>query len=178
LATQRIITMREVMGDNLPGLPAIYRGLLEGFAEGLGIAPEWSVVTPYEEELADRAYREEIGTDAYVEMLDTPKMDGTLVSASLTTRGCTIRADIRLEGPRRELIREMLLTGDFFVTPPRIIFDLEAAFRGLDVANAEHAVDEFFAHTPASFSSLELSDFRSVIGAALEQRRAMAESAC
>ena len=34
-AAQRVITMREVLGDKLPDLPAIFEGLLAGFAEGL-----------------------------------------------------------------------------------------------------------------------------------------------
>jgi lipoate-protein ligase A len=177
-AAQRIITMREVLGDSLPDLPTIYEGLLEGLAEGLGITPEWGAVTRYEEELADRAYREEIGTDAYVEMLDAPKVDGTLVTASLTTRGGTVRADIRLEGARRATIREVLLTGDFFVMPPRIVFDLEAALRGVDIAKAGSAVEDFFARIPAAFSSLGPADFRSVIDKALEKRPAMAAGGC
>ena len=88
-AAPRVITMREVMGDKLPDLKMIYDGLLVGFAEGLGIAPQWGVPTPYEEELADRIFREEIGTDAYVQMLDAPPADDATVSASLAGRGGT-----------------------------------------------------------------------------------------
>ena len=69
-------------------------------------------------------------------MLDAPPADDALVSASLTGRGGTVRADIRLEGPHRDRIREALITGDFFVTPPRVVFDLEASLRGLNVAEA------------------------------------------
>ena len=36
--------------------------------------------------------REEIGTDAYVEMLDTPRADDNMVSASFTGAGGTVRA--------------------------------------------------------------------------------------
>ena len=128
--------MREVLGDALPDLETIYHGLVAGFAEGLGIAPQWGPITAYEEELAERVFREEIGTDAYVTMLDAPPADDALVSASLTGRGGTVRADIRLEGPHRDRIREALITGDFFVTPPRVVFDLEATLRGLNVADA------------------------------------------
>ncbi len=64
--------MREVLGGSLPDLETIYAGLVEGFAEGLGIDPQWGPITPYEEEFAERAFREEIGTDAYVTMLDAP----------------------------------------------------------------------------------------------------------
>lgn len=173
-ATKRVITMREVLGDKLPDLKAIYDGLLAGFAEGLGIVPQWGAITAFEEELAARHYREEIGTDAYVEILDAPADDDMTVSASLTGRGGSVRADIRLEGPRRELIRELLITGDFFVTPPRVIFDLEASLRGLDVSNVGPAIDAYFARTPADFLSLGPGDIRHVVDMALRGRSANA----
>jgi lipoate-protein ligase A len=166
-AAQRIITMREVLRGALPDLDTIYQGLVAGFAEGLGIAPIWGEITNYEEELAERVFREEIGTDSYVMMLDAPPADDALVSASLTGRGGSVRADIRLEGARRDRIREVLITGDFFITPPRVVFDLEACLRGLNVADAGEAVESFFRRTPTDFLSLGAADFRRVIEMAL-----------
>jgi lipoate---protein ligase len=120
--------------------------------------------------LAERAFREEIGTDSYVAMLDAPPADDALVSASLTSRGGSVRADIRLEGTRRDRIREVLITGDFFITPPRVVFDLEAALRGLNVSDAGEAADNFFRRTPTDFLSLSAGDLRQVIEIALRQR--------
>jgi lipoate-protein ligase A len=162
--------MREVMGDKLPDLKTIHDGLLAGFAEGLGILPHWGAPTGYEEELADRIFREEIGTDAYVQMLDASPSDDTTVSASLARPGGTVRADIRLEGKGLDRIREALVTGDFFVMPPRLIFDLEAALRGVDVAAAGEAAERYFAVKPAEFLSVAPGDFRQVIEMALKQR--------
>jgi lipoate---protein ligase len=169
-AAQRIITMREVLGDALPDIEAIYDGLVAGFAEGLGLNPSWGEITEYEEELAERAFRDEIGTEAYVTMLDAPPADDASVSASLTGRGGSVRADIRLEGARRDRIREVLITGDFFITPPRVVFDLEAALRGLNVIDASAAVETFFHRTPADFLGLGASEIRQVIETALVQR--------
>jgi lipoate-protein ligase A len=166
--------MREVLGDRLPSLKNIHNGLLAGFAEGLDIAPEWGAITSAEEELAIRHYRDEIGTEAYVRMLDAPADDEMTVSASLTGRGGSVRADIRLEGPRCELIREVLVTGDFFVTPTRVIFDLEASLRGLHVSDVGAAVDAYFARTPADFLSLGPGDIRHVVDMALSRRSARA----
>jgi lipoate-protein ligase A len=173
-AAKRVITMREVLGDKLPDMKTIYDGLLAGFAEGLGIEPQWGTITPLEEELAAGHYRDEIGTDAYVEMLDAPADDDMTVSATRTGRGGSVRADIRLEGPRRELIREVLITGDFFVTPPRVIFDLEASLRGLNVSDVGVAIDAYFARTPADFLSLGPGDIRHVVDMALSGRSASA----
>jgi hypothetical protein len=130
--------------------------------------------TSYEEELAERFLREEIGTDAYVAMLDAPAADDTLVSASLTGCGGTVRADVRLEGARRDRIRETLITGDFFVTPPGVVFDLEAALRGLAVADVGPAIETFFARTPVDFLNLSPGDLRQVIETALSQRNVTA----
>jgi lipoate---protein ligase len=168
-AAERVITMREILGERLPDFRTVCDGLLDGLAEGLGIAPQWGAISAYEEELAERCYRDEIGTDAYVAMLDAPDVADMQVSASLTGRGGTVRADIRLEGPRRDLIREVLITGDFFVTPPRVIFDLEAGLRGLNVSDAGPAIDAYFARTPADFLGLGPRDIRQVIAMALSR---------
>src|SRR5579864_2239711 len=168
-ARQRVVSLRELLREQLPDLPAIYQALLDGFAEGLGIMPEWGQISRIEEALADRLYREEFGTDAFVEMLDSPEIDDGIVSASITKRGGTVRADIRLEGPTRNRIREALITGDFFVTPPRAILDLEACLRGREVTEAGAIVEEFFARTRVEFLSLGPGDIREAVEAALQQ---------
>jgi lipoate-protein ligase A len=68
----------------------------------------------------------------------------------------------------------VLITGDFFVTPPRLIFDLEAALRGLDIAEAGPAVTNFFARKPVDFLSLGPGDFRKAIDMALSKRGVIA----
>jgi lipoate---protein ligase len=166
-AGRRVVTLRELLGGRVPDLPAIYAALLAGFAEGLGIAPQWGAATPYEEALAERLYREEIGTDAFVAQPDMPASGDNVASASLTRPGGTVRADIRLEGPARGRIREVLLTGDFFATPPRVVLDLEAALRGIEARAAGGAVEAFFRRRPAQFLSLAPGDLRAVVEAAL-----------
>ena len=101
-AAQRIITMREVLGGSLPDLETIYASLVEGFAEGLGIDPQWGPITPYEEELAERAFREEIGTDAYVTMLDAPPADELVGQciADRPGRHCSSRYPLGRRAPR------------------------------------------------------------------------------
>jgi lipoate---protein ligase len=166
---QRVITLREVLGEGLPDLRTIYQGLLEGFAQGLGVLPQWGSVSDFEEHLADQLYREEIGRDEFVEMLDAPEVNESIVSASLTRPGGSVRADIRLEGPSLQRIREALITGDFFVTPPRVILDLEAALRGAALPEVERIVDSFFSRASAEFLNLSPNDVRDAVVAATRQ---------
>ncbi len=167
-ARKRVISLREALG-RVPPLDEVYAALLGGFRDHLGLEPEWGAVTTEEEALAARLYESEFGTDAFVHLLDAPDADDTLVSASLARRGGSMRADIRLEGPSRDSIREILITGDFFIAPPRARFDLEAALRGRNIAEAGRAVEAFFAAADCELIGLAPADFRDVIEAALGQ---------
>ncbi|HEX2199478.1 MAG TPA: alpha/beta fold hydrolase [Burkholderiales bacterium] len=167
-ARRRVTTLREVLG-RVPPLAEIYAALLEGFREHLGLEPQWGEASADEERLARRLHDEEYGTEAFVHSVDAPGAQADQVSASLVRRGGSLRADLRLEGPARGRIREALITGDFFVSPPRTVFDLEAALRGVAVAEAGAAVEAFFAKGGCELVGLDARDFREVVESALQQ---------
>lgn len=168
-ARRRVTTLREVLG-RVPPLAEIQAALLAGFSEHLGLDPEWGATTDYEERLAQRLCDEQYGTEDFVRQLDAPAGAPPEVSATLVRRGGTVRADIRLEGPARDRIRETLLTGDFFIIPPRTLYDLEARLRGLPVADAGAAVEAFFAGHPSEIPGLSARDFREAVEQALAQK--------
>ena len=169
-AAQRVVTLRELLGDGVPALSAIKQALLDGFRERLGIETIAGDVTDAEEDAARRLYEEEIGTDAFVGEIDDPGGAGDVLSASHSGPGGTVRAYVRLEGPTGRRIREVLVTGDFFVAPPRVVFDLEAALRGVDIGEATGVIDRFFERTTPGLMTLQPSDFRQVLESALQTR--------
>lgn len=168
-ARQRVTSLTELLGEAMPDEDAIHQALLDGFAEGLGITPAWGEITEAEEALAQQLYDDEIGSDDFVAMRDVPEAGNGVVTASLTKRAGTLRADIRLEGSHDERIREVLLSGDAFISPARTLYDLEAALRGVATADAGPAVEAFFANHSAALGGLAPADFRSLIEAALQQ---------
>lgn len=168
-ARRRVTSLREILG-RVPPLAEIHAALLEGFREHLGLDPQWGTSTEDEERLARELFDEQYGTDEFVRQLDVPAGDPPEVSATLVRRGGTIRADIRLEGPARDRIREVLVTGDFFLNPPRALFDLEARLRGLSVAKAGAAVEAFFAQHACEAPGLSPLDFREAVEQALAQK--------
>ena len=165
-AAQRVVTLGELLGKP-PGMAAIQEALIAGFAERLGIAPQWGDITSEEEAAAARHHDQEIGTDAFVHEIDNPEADASVRCGSHTGAGGTITAYVRLEGAGNERIREALLTGDFFVTPPRLVFDLEASLRQMPVAEAGAAVERFFAQAKVGLLSVSPADFRAAVEAAL-----------
>jgi lipoate-protein ligase A len=165
-AAQRVVTLTELLG-RAPEIQTIQEALLAGFAERLGIAPVPGAITAQEEALAARHYQEEIGTDAFVAEIDDPAADASVREGSHTGPGGTVCAFVRLEGPRDERIREVLITGDFFVTPPRTVYDLEARLRNVPVTEVGALVERFFAEAKVGLLTVSPADFRAAIEAAI-----------
>ena len=163
-AAARVVTLRELLGAALPSIDVLREALLAGFAERLGITPEPGAIDAEEERLALELHAEEIGTDEFVAEIDDPGAGDDVLCASHTGTGGTVTAYLRLDGER---LREALLTGDFFVTPPRIVYDLEAALRGVPVADAGDTVRRFFANAPVELLSASPDDFRVAIEQAI-----------
>ena len=163
-ARRRVITLREALG-RVPPVAEIQAALLEGF-RALDLEPCPGEVTDHEERLARRLLEEQFGTEEFVRSLDAPAEERDLASATLVRKGGTLRADLRLE---RDHVREALLTGDFFISPARAVLDLEAALRGVALAEAGAAVEAFFARAPCELVGLSPLDFREVVESAAAQ---------
>jgi lipoate-protein ligase A len=168
-AEQRVVTLKELLAGETPEITSVMQAVLQGFSAGLGIELHHAVPSDREEALAARHYTEKIGTDAFVHEIDEPA-GSDLHSASQTGPGGTVSAHVRLDGAKGTRIREVLITGDFFVTPPRLIYDLEASLRGTPSAEAGPAVDRFFAAQKPDLLTITPGDFRAAIEAAIGQR--------
>jgi lipoate-protein ligase A len=165
-AARRVVTLKELL-EAVPTIPAIREALLAGFGERLGIEPATGAITAEEETLATRYYEEEIGTDAFVAEIDDPGAGEGVLEGSHTSAGGTVTAYVRLEGPARDRVREVLITGDFFVTPPRTVFDLEASLRNVPVAQIGAAIEGFFASAKFGLLTVSPTDFRTAIESAI-----------
>jgi len=166
-AAQRVVTLRALLGDALPDYGAIQEALLAGLVEGLGIAPVRGDVTPAEEALARQIHDEEIGTDEFVAEIDAPPTGKEVSTATHQAPGGAITVFLRREGKGGARIKDVLITGDFFIAPPRVVFDLEARLRGTPVADIRETVAGFFRDAAPDALSLSPGDFSDAIEAAL-----------
>jgi len=169
-AAQRVVTLRELLGST-PSIDAVKRALVEGFSERLGIVPVDDAITPFEEQLAKRYHDEEIGTDAFVYGIDEPAGDDEVRSSMTLDSADNVVAYVRLEGAPPGRIRDVLITGDFFVTPPRTIFDLESTLRGVSAPDAGSVVDRYFAAADVALLSVAPADFRAAVERAVAAAR-------
>ena len=161
-AAQRIVTLRELMGEP-PPLATVKQALIEGFAERLGIDAAWGAIGAEEEALAARYHDEEIGSDEFLHTPDDPAADPGARIGVHAGPGGAITAHVRLEGANLDRIGAVLITGDFFVTPPRVVFDLEARLRGAAVSAVRETVEAFFAGAGIGMLSAQPGDFAAAI---------------
>ncbi len=168
---QRVITLMELFDDLPPPITEVQQALLEGFSERLGIIPETGAITEAEENLACEIFESEIGLDEFVYSIDNPSSQSEVLSGSHTGPGGTISVHIRLEGPTQNRVREIIIVGDFFVTPPRTVLDLESALRGLELDEIEYRVLSFFNEAEVGLLTAAPADFIAAIREAVPQMR-------
>jgi len=166
-SSQRVVTLRELLGDDTPDAATLQLCLLDGFREGLDIECVPGDVTDAENLLAREFYRKQIGTDAFVAEIDEAEDNAHIFEGSHTGTGGTITAQVRLNGGLRDHIQDVVFTGDFFVTPTRVLFDLEANLRGTHLARVDGAVNDFFKAASAEILSASPADFCAALDAAI-----------
>lgn len=162
-AAARINTISALLGRTPPA-DEVKAALLQGFATHLGITPTSGPILASEEDAAARIFDEEIGQDEFVYGIDDPAHQAEVLSGSHASPGGTISAHLRLERGR---LREIVFTGDFFVTPPRTIADLEASLRGVEVKQIRSAIESFFASTQTGLLSAGHGDFADAVDVAI-----------
>ena len=165
---QRVVTLRELLGAATPGIDAVQDALLAGFRECLGLQAMPGALSDEEAALAQRLYAAEIGRDSFVAEIDGPPGSGDVCVGTHSSAGGTITAYVRREGVDGRRIGQVLITGDFFVAPPRIVFDLEGHLRGTEIQSLRASIDAFFAAHPVGVLSITAADFCRSIEAAIE----------
>ena len=168
-AEQRVVTLRELLGENTPGLAEIQAALVAAFCEHLGLAPAPGTISAAERREAEILHREEIGTEEFVTGIEEPPRARGDLAGERVCPGGTIRSYLRLEGPAQNRIRGALITGDFFVTPPRVIFDLESRLRGVYLEDLDSVITDFFEDAGVDVLSVAPGDFVASIRDALDR---------
>ena len=167
-AEQRVVTLKELLGVDVPDMETIKAALLTGFKEQLGISAKPGEITSAEEKLAREFFDDEIGTDEFVAEIDNPAGADDVLAGTHSGEGGTITSYIKLEGPTRRILQRVLISGDFFVTPPRVVFDLEAYLQGSPLPEIEKRIKHFFESTDIGMLSVTADDFATSINNAIQ----------
>jgi len=166
-AAQRVVTLRGLLGEQTPDLPRIQHALATTLSQRLGLKNEPAQFSREEQERARALWREEIGRDEFVTEIEEPPAARGDLAGEHQAPGGKIRSFIRLEGPAQNRVRAALITGDFFVAPPRVIYDLESRLRGVYIDQLDETVRQFFHTAPIEMLSITVDDVLASINDAL-----------
>jgi lipoate-protein ligase A len=164
---RRVVTLRELLGSATPPTVVIEAALLRGFEERLGLIFQRAELSVAELQLAARLYATQVGRDEFVSEIDVPQGAAPTQVGSHTSPGGTITTYLRREGAVGQRIAQVLITGDFFVSPPRFVYDLECCLRGTEVAALVETLHGFFAARKPDVLSVAAEDFLRSLQAAL-----------
>jgi lipoate-protein ligase A len=166
-AAQRVITLRELLGEATPDREIIQQALVAAFSSRFGLVPYRAELSEAEQATAQALFVEKIGTEEFVAEIEEPPAARGDLRGRHVSPGGTITTYLRLEGPAQNRIRAALITGDFFITPPRVIYDLESQLRGVYLDDIRGLIHEFFADTEVEVLSVSPEDIVTSVERAL-----------
>lgn len=150
----RVVDLKTLLGAP-PGVATVAAELSASVTARLGLAPQAGALDAEEEALARAVHDEEIGVDAFVEGRDDRFAGpGRVVTHRVETGGGTLDIALKLRDGDATRVERATLAGDFFVTPPRLVADLEARLRDCATARLAQEARAFLDAAQARFLGL------------------------
>jgi lipoate---protein ligase len=163
-ARERVVNLADLLGV-VPPLDLVQQHLAQAFAETFDVRFEAGALLPAEARRFEIALAE-IDTDDWIKLLGQPAADAPILTAMEKFPGGLIQARVAFDRARQR-IKQVWFSGDFFVSPKRLVVDLEAALRDTDAHALRSHVAHFFAARDADLLGLAPTDFACVVEQAL-----------
>lgn len=165
---ERVTWLKKELGY-LPDLKKIKKALIKGVGESLGIEFKKGKLSANEIKLLEEKLPYYNST-AWKDEVREPVEARQIVKASYKAKGGLIRVQLIVD-TKRSLIRQALISGDFFIHPKRTIFDLEATLKDIYFDKIEEIVGEFFKKKTPQMPGLKENDFLIPIKEAAEKAK-------
>lgn len=164
-ARERVANLAELLGA-APPLSEVRTHMTAAFADRFGVHFESATALTDAEQALYREALAEIDTEEWIYQHNRPDSDAQLRAGIHRCSGGLMRAHVAVDRPR-ERIKQLWITGDFFVNPRRMVPDLEAALRDTPMKDLRDNVQRFFDGYPVEMLMLQRDDFIAVIEDAL-----------
>lgn len=153
----RLVDLRALLGTP-PPLPGVMDAVTAGLAGALKREPIVATLLPEEEAEAAAIHETEIGLDRFVNGADDHfPPEGRTLTRRVTPPGGTLDLAVKLRDGV-ETVEQVMITGDFFISPPRIIADLEAHLRYRRVDQLAMAARDFLTSHRATLLGMTIDD--------------------
>lgn len=166
--SERLTDMASLLGA-LPDLSEVQDAVAGGVAGALSLDWHRGELTELEQANARTIHAEEIGTEAFVTGADDhPPMEGRTLVVERPTPAGLLQVVVKLLDGQADRADQVLIAGDFFVSPPRVIADLEAHLRHLPLARLADEGLAFLERQQAMFLGMAAADLAAALREASE----------
>ncbi len=165
-ARERVANLKALLGRR-PDLDLIKRNLIEAFESEFDVEFQEGELTLTEHRRYQAALAE-IDTHDWTHLVRRPASDMPVYEAGQKFGGGMLHASLTYDRLTHR-IKQVTFTGDIFVSPRRVIADLEAALCDTPVERFEHNVRAFFSGRQVDMLALTPDDFIAVIRLAVKQ---------
>lgn len=173
-ARERVANLKDLLGE-APALEQVKAHMRDAFAEAFDIRFEEAAALSAEEERLYQEALSEIDTDEWVFQANRPLQETPTLEGIHRCAGGLMRASVAVD-TFKQRIKQVWITGDFFINPKRMVPDLEAALRDTAVNELGDNIKRFFAGYPVEMLMLKPEDFHAVIANALAAGEAPAQA--
>ncbi|HKK14913.1 MAG TPA: biotin/lipoate A/B protein ligase family protein [Gammaproteobacteria bacterium] len=166
-ARDRVANLAELLG-HVPPLSEVQGHMIDAFGDALGVDFEPAAQLSDDEQVRYREALSEINSQEWVFQHNRPDSGSPLLAGVHRGPGGLMRAHVAVDHQRGR-IKQLWITGDFFVNPRRMVPDLEAALRDTLIEDLRSNVHGFFDAYPVEMLMLQRGDFVAVIENALAE---------
>jgi lipoate-protein ligase A len=157
---ERITSIKSELGY-LPPLNEIKNAIVSAFSEAFAITPKKGSLTDFELSLYNKKLTCFQSDDWVYSISESSNKTETLSSVYKRDSGL-IRVALKVDA-KRQIVRQALITGDFFINPSRFILDLEAALKDILFESVMNIVQSFFEEKRPEILGLNSDDFTEAI---------------
>ncbi len=155
-AEDRVTWLKRELG-RVPEKEEIFRAFIEAFEEELGIKTHWGDLTEEERKLLEER-RDYFRSEEWVYNVKRAPESSEMLFGIYRCPGGTFRVSAKVD-TERKLLQQVVINGDLFINPKRLIYDLEAYLKHTPLQEVERRIREFFEGRDFESVSLTVDDF-------------------
>ncbi len=155
-AEDRVSWVKKELG-RLPSKEEVFEAMLKAFEEELGIETRWGELSE-EEEAFLKEKLPYYSSEEWIYQVRRPMEESEALFGIYRCPGGTFRVSAKVD-TKTKVVSQVVINGDFFINPKRLVYDLEAYIKHTHVGDMEKKVREFFKGREFEAVNLSVDDF-------------------
>lgn len=164
---ERMTCLKWELGE-IPPMQEVKDAIQKGFSKTFGVEFAPGELSKWEQDYFNR-HLPEFNSDGWIYKAGPSLHNDNFLYSAFKAPGGLIRISVLVDNAR-DLIKMILITGDFFAYPRRAIYDLEARLKNCRCKKIEETIRSYFQEANPVMPGVTPDDFIAAIRLALQKR--------